>query len=483
MAFAIRLAKLGDKPLQYDEAQVAYFANVLAETGRYEYLPVLHGPLTYYLEALSFVLLGDSDLTVRLVPALAGTAIVALCAGLQRALGRGAALAAAALLAVSPAFLEYSRFAREDVLYTALALAALVVATRWFEEPRRWHAPAFGALAAACFATKESAFLSVAIVGAGLVGAQIAGWPVLARLRAAGPRPALVAAAVFAIVFAALFSKGFTQPGGIVDGAWHGPRYWAEQHEVNRGGEAWPFYVVVLVAQEWLVLVTGLAGVVVAARRRHPLGLFLTWLAVATLAVYSFAGERFAWLLLQPELPLALLGGLGATVLARRRAMAVALLAGLALTTALALRTSYERATDPRELMVVVHTDEDVRDVVDRVRALRDPGIAVDTSDHTTFPWAWYFRDLRAGYYDMSVAAPPPADVLVMTSDAYALHRDGLPPHEATTFTQRRFWARAYEDLSPADLWRWMTERRTWTPTGELRGVLVITTHQPPPSG
>jgi hypothetical protein len=144
----------------------------------------------------------------------------------------------------------------------------------------------------------------------------------------------------------------------------------------------------------------------------------------------------------------------------------------------LALRTSYERSTDPRELVVVVHTDRDVLAIRDRIlaRAEREPRttIAVDTSQHSAFPWGWYLRELPAGYHDMSIATPPPrADVLVMTADAYALHRDALPDHRATPFTQRRFWARTYDSLSPTDLWRWAVHRRTWTPTGRLDGVLV----------
>ena len=209
------------------------------------------------------------------------------------------------------------------------------------------------------------------------------------------------------------------------DGLYTGPKYWAEQHDVNRGGEAWPLYAVMLVAQEWLVLALGAVGIVATLMRRGGFELFLVWLFLASLAAYSFAGERFAWLVLQPLLPLVLLAGVGMQALwsagSRRRIVAAAV-AGLAavLFAWSAFDVSVNEGTDPRELLVVVHTGPDALGVRDRVLDLarRDPGltVTVDGTDHSTFPWAWYFRDLNTGFVDMTRRGyNPAADVLVMS--------------------------------------------------------------------
>ena len=178
LALALRLWQLADRPMQYDEGQVAYFSWVLAETGDYHYQPVLHGPVIYYLNALLFLVAGASDFVARLGPVLAGTALVVLPFGMRRQLGKVGAFTAAGLLAISPSFVYYSRFDREDIVITALELALLVVVVRMFDRPRGWHPAACGALLAACFATKESTFITVAILGAGLLGAAAGGWPV-----------------------------------------------------------------------------------------------------------------------------------------------------------------------------------------------------------------------------------------------------------------------------------------------------------------
>jgi uncharacterized protein (TIGR03663 family) len=467
-AVLLRVWHLGERPLQYDEGQLAYFSWVLAQTGDYHYQPVLHGPLPFYLDALSFLAFGASDVTARLPEALAGIATVLLPLGLRRQLGLVAVVSASALLCASPALVYYGRFDREDAILAALLMALLVVGVRWAFEPRPWHPPAVAALLALAFATKESTYITVAIAGAGLLGAQVAGLPVARRLAAPGRRPWLLAAALFALVYALLFTRFGAHPEGVWDGLYRGPKYWAEQHRVNRGGEAWPLYAVMLVAQEWLILALGLLGIAVAVARRSPVGAGLAWLFVATLATYSYAGERFAWLVLQPLLPLALLAGIGAqTLLTWRRPAALVLAAALVATGWIGVRTAFERGTDPRELLVVVQTTDAAKRAALQVRSLahRDPElrIAVDTSQHSAFPFAWYLRGLRAGYYDLSIAAPPRDAGIVLRVGA-----GRLSGYRATRFVQRRFWARDYGRLTPGGLWRWIVWRRTWTPTGGL---------------
>ena len=50
-ALALRLVDLGDRPFHHDESQDAYFSWVFFTTGDYEYNPLLHGPLRFYLSA------------------------------------------------------------------------------------------------------------------------------------------------------------------------------------------------------------------------------------------------------------------------------------------------------------------------------------------------------------------------------------------------------------------------------------------------
>jgi len=160
VALALRLYDLGDRPFHHDESQDAYFSWVLWTKGDYKYMPILHGPLRFYLTAGVFSLFGDSDFTARLAPALMGTSMVAMPYFLRDQLGRVAAFTAAVLLAIGPSYLYFSRFAREDIYFAAISFALLVVVFRFLDRPRFWGPPAIGALIALGFATKETMYIA-----------------------------------------------------------------------------------------------------------------------------------------------------------------------------------------------------------------------------------------------------------------------------------------------------------------------------------
>ena len=176
-ALVVRLIGLGDRAFHHDESQDAYFSFLFRQTGDYEYNPLLHGPLRFYLTALMYVLFGDSDFTARLAPALMGLSMIPLCWPLRPLLGRIAAFAAAVLFAFGPSYLYFSRFAREDIYVAALTLALIVVIWRFLDKPRTFYPALIGLLLAASFATKETTFITVFVMGSFfLVALAIPAW-------------------------------------------------------------------------------------------------------------------------------------------------------------------------------------------------------------------------------------------------------------------------------------------------------------------
>jgi uncharacterized protein (TIGR03663 family) len=485
-ALAVRLIDLGNRPFHHDESQDAYFSWILRTGGGYEYDPLLHGPLRFYLNALVFLVFGDSDFTARLAPALMGTAMVALPYLLRNQLGRVAAFASAALLAFGPSYLYFSRFAREDIYIACITLAMLVVAFRFLERPRPHHPGVFGALLALSFATKESTFITVFVAGTFFMlvaarEARAAGWreaPLVRAVAGAGWEGLAWFVAVFLGVYTILFTTFLTHPSGVY-GLYTGLDYWLGQHAVGRGGEPAYFYVVVLFAEEWPVLALGAVGAVVAFRRPTMLRLFLVWAFLLSLAVYSWAGEKFAWLVLHPLLPLVLLAGVGLEAIwaSRRRWYGAA---GLALTVLALGYTAYAsflvnavHGADPREFLVSTQSSTEVRDAAGDVLALarRRPGlrVTVDSNEGATFPWAWYFRHLGVGYVDLSrTGGVPETDVLVLTQASQARLRDRLTGYDGRQIRFRVWWVRDYGGMTPGGWLRWFATRKPWNPTGGM---------------
>jgi uncharacterized protein (TIGR03663 family) len=480
VALGLRLIDLGDRPFHHDESQDAYFSWTFFTGGDYEYNPLLHGPLRFYLTAGMYALFGDSDFTARLAPALMGTLMVPLPYLLRAQLGRVAAFAAAALLAFGPSYLYYSRFAREDIYFAAISLALLVVTFRFLYEPRRHQPALIGALLALSFATKETTFITGFVAFTFFVGVLVFRRELLlGPIRAVGLESWGWALAAFLGVYTILFTTFLTHPDGV-RGLYTGLDYWLGQHGVGRGDERWFFYLVVLFGEEWPALLLGGIGAVFALRRPTLLRVFLVWAFVVSLIIYSWAGEKFAWLVLHPLLPLLLLAGLGVQAIwdARRRWYGAVGIAAAACGFAYAGYASFTvnalNRADPRELLVATQSSEEVARVADEVvaeaeRSDRPLSITVDASEGATFPWAWYFRDLPAGYVELGTGGTlPDSDIAILTQGARDRLGSDLEGYEGREFPFRVWWVRDYGKMTPAAWWRWFTKREPWSPTGGM---------------
>ncbi len=162
------------QPLGYDED----FTAVVAHQPLGRMLDVVSrdsGPPLFYIAERVTAALADlvgivpfgapgGPIVLRIVPAVAGIALIPLVAALaRRVAGDGAGLCAALVVAIAPASVVLSGFARMYGLAAALAAAAVLLLWRALERPsrRRWAAYA----AAAAGSVWTSYFGAVALLG------------------------------------------------------------------------------------------------------------------------------------------------------------------------------------------------------------------------------------------------------------------------------------------------------------------------------
>ena len=134
-----------------------------------------------------------------------------------------------------------------------------------------------------------------------------------------------LALVAFLVPYTLLFTAFFGRPSGVISGAAGSLLYWLAQHGVQRGGQPGYYYLLQLVIYEPLALVWGTIGLAMAitllvrrlTRRGWTAGILdwqlamptlLSWWAITTLALYSWAGEKMPWLTIHVALPLVLLG-------------------------------------------------------------------------------------------------------------------------------------------------------------------------------
>ena len=350
LAAFLRLYALELKPMHHDEGVNGFFLTDLVRQGRYAYNPEnYHGPTLYYLSLPLVALFGLNTFAVRLLTALFGVATVGLVLSLRRHLGAAAALAGAALVAVSPGAVFYSRYYIHETLFVFFTLGIVVAALRFYELASAWHLTLLAASAAMLFATKETAFISVGtLLLAALVAwawARLASRPepapapggtkrrakpaaapasptqaFVARLGGGG-RAALLAggaAGLFVLLNVLFYSSFFTNEKGV-DDALEALKLWTKTGTSEFHKKPEYTYVNWLWQEEAPLLILAAVGSAVALfeRRKNRLAVFAGAWAFGMLAAYSLIPYKTPWLALSFVVPLGVAAGYGVQALGR----------------------------------------------------------------------------------------------------------------------------------------------------------------------
>jgi uncharacterized protein (TIGR03663 family) len=436
----LRFYELPLKPMHHDEGVNALLlTNLVRPPHVYRYDPAnYHGPTLFYLASLSTVAFGLTTVAIRFVTALAGLVAVLAVLALRRQVGAVGSIAAAALLAVSPGAVYFSRYFIHEMLLVCFTLAMVVAAAEWWHRGRAFHLHLAAVFAGLMFATKETALISAvvligAVVGTGLFfqarGRTRAGARAeFGRHRvvdAPGDRRSLLrlaqAIGLFLVVNLLFYTSFFEHWQGGID-AFKTLAFWTKAGTTAHIGP-WYAYIDWLSAEELPLLLLGGVGAALALWRADDrFAVFAALWGVGILAAYSLIPYKTPWLALNMIAPLAVTGGYACEMLWRRRrtvprgvlAATAAVLAGVATFQAVVL--TFVQYDNGRHPYVYAHTFRDVLTLVEEIREIqaRNPGspIAITSEDH--FPLSWYLLAYPVGYYGRPVVT---GDPLVIASE------------------------------------------------------------------
>jgi predicted membrane-bound mannosyltransferase len=399
-AALLRFGDLASRPMHADEAVLADKFGALLTRGEYSYDPAdYHGPALLYATLPAARAAGLrtyaalNETVLRAVPAAAGLLLVLLPLVLVPGLGRGAALAAAALTAVSPAMVYYSRYYIPEMLL-ALEVAGLVACGYAYTRKRRllWAVGA-AACAVLALATKETAVIAFVCLAAALA---------ITRPRGTAFR----LCALLLLPGTPWVLRAFTDPLHR-----HGPLY----------------YLGLLTERELILLVLAAAGALLV---RTPLVRFLAVYGGLMLLAYSAIPYKTPWCLIQFWQPLVVVAGAGlAAMVGRapspapgplvRRFVAALVLAYLAWQ---AWTVTHAQSWDPANPYVYAHTGRDVFAIRDRVleaAAACGDGFRLQVfSRENLWPLPWYLRSLKPVEWSRGVPEDRPAAPVILVSPA-----------------------------------------------------------------
>jgi uncharacterized protein (TIGR03663 family) len=461
-AALLRLLFLTEKPLHHDEGVNGVFLVTLFRTGFYHYDPAnYHGPSLYYLAviptAINNVLHwghGLSTFVIRFVTAVFGVGVVWLILCLRRWLGAAGSLAAAALAAVSPGFVFFSRYFIHEILFVFFTLGILVAWLYYRESGQQRYLMLASTSAALLFTTKETWIITTAV------------WLIAIpctifylRLRgqatdALATRPAAVemaenrkawmwAALLFVAISVLLYTSFFTNPRGILD-AFRTFTYWTKTGEHGIYNREWSTYFQWMWQEESPILLLGGAGTLLAlARPRGRLLVFCAFWAIGIFAAYSLVPYKTPWLVLSLILPLVLMAGYLIEEGFRAGAHGgfgfvlgffsfVAAAAGVVFSLYQAIDVSFIHYDDDSYAYVYAHTNRDFLGLVNEIESIaaanpakKEIGITVVSPEH--WPLPWYLRDYpnvgycgkipdtKEGYCGKTLESPEPILIALLS--------------------------------------------------------------------
>lgn len=169
MAIVTRFAALGTRVMSHDESLHTQFSYQYFIGEGYNHTPLMHGPFLFHITALSYWLFGDSDLAARVPAAIFGVILIAIPYFLRKPLGKVGALFTSFIFLISPYITYYSRYIRHDIYIIVWAMIVFIAIWYYLDTPKEKYIGWFAAGTALMFATKEIAFIYVAIFGSFLV--------------------------------------------------------------------------------------------------------------------------------------------------------------------------------------------------------------------------------------------------------------------------------------------------------------------------
>jgi uncharacterized protein (TIGR03663 family) len=280
----------------------------------------------YYATAEIFRFFGDSEYSARLLPAFLGSAMIFLLIPLRKYIGKMGILLSAFFLTISPSFLYYSRFYREDMFIAFFSLLVLVCIAKYTEERGeenysflRIFYLFLGAMALASLAAlKENAYIMMVLIAFFIFLYFIKKrvyQDLLEKLKNRDKKTLIISAELlfFILVLLVAFSLYYTGKPlditGMKIAVEKAIGHWYEMHKIERIAGPLYFYIPIMALYDLPVMVFGFAGIVYFYKKKNFFMTFIGYWTLTNLMIYSYLQEKVPWLILNMLLPLVILAG------------------------------------------------------------------------------------------------------------------------------------------------------------------------------
>lgn len=427
MAVALRFLHLKQRPMHTDEAVHGIKFGQLLEEGVYQYDPVdYHGPTLNYLTLLPALLSGQKtitqvdEFTLRSVTAISGLLLILSLLWLKKILPGSELLLLAALIAVAPLLVFYSRYYIQEILLVSFNFTFLIALGRYSAGRKLSWLLLAAFFAGLTIATKETWLLFFGLQGLALI------FTLLHRDKPAEvwnsfikffkPRHFFSTALLLIFIYLLFYSSFFTFPKGIWESIKAFSGYFQKAGNQAIHGQPWWYYGTVLIKgtegflprADFLFLIGGFTGSMLVFRsksndQRHLFYRFIAYTTMLSLLLLSLFNYKTPWNVLMPYTGLIFLSAYAWYWLFSNVKFQVVLVLFIACLFHLGWQTwqdNFVHYANPENTLVYSHPMEEIFDISDRIHQVyevwpeKDFYLQVIYPEHNYWPLPWYLRDL-----------------------------------------------------------------------------------------
>jgi len=437
-----------------DEAVHAMKFSELLEQNSYTYNPQeYHGPTLNFTTLIPAWLSSQqkitevNEFTLRIVPVFFGALLILLLLLLADGLGTVAASFAAVLIAVSPAFVFYSRYYIQEMLLICFIFGLIASGYRYFKSQNITWAFLSGLFLGLAHATKETCIISFASIALALIFMLVLQRKNLLAVGKINKNKlflhGLMCLLAALVVSALFYSSFFTNPRGILDSFTTYSFYFNKASNNNAHIHPWYYYLKMLthyrvnsgpVWSEAFVIVLALFGFICLLTKKYMHSfdpLLIRFIALYTLImtiVYSAIPYKTPWSMLGFYHGIILMAAVGMAAFIkmalnkwRKAVIWTALGMGLFFLLFQSFAANFYTYTDPIYPYVYAHTSIDIFKITDRIRKVasahpdkNEMYIQVIFPNHDYWPLPWYLRDFnKVAYQNKIKPALPSAPVII----------------------------------------------------------------------
>lgn len=485
VAIITRFIYLGMRPIHHDEGMLAYFAWKLARFGEYTYTPQIHAPILFYVQALLFLIFGESSAVLRAGPAIFGVALVLIPIFYAKQFGRSTAAWISVIILASPLMLYYSRFLVHTsmvIVFWLLLLIAIWQFTKKFEPTKLYLVAIFLALS---FCVSETTYIFVAAMA-------ISGLAVLAidkdrakiflkRLKTflkTNYLEVLSAFLLFVLIWMLIYGVGLSNPKSLITSLPNpfDPNsslgFWLTQHPKKLGGQKWYYYMNIMALYEPIIIVGFLGALRSFFTQKNAFYQFIIFLALVVFAGFSYAGEKFPWLFLCPLILCALSAGIyfAQNFKKFRGFWKVALILLFMFTCFNAVRLNYFNFENTVEMAVYVQTPNSVterlRPIIEECESKKIKD-CVAIEQQITWPLSWIFRNSGYLFVGADANVKPETKYIFLSNESLS-NFNRSKDWQVQKFSLRDWWLAETCDKTGCldDQIKYYFTRTIWSPKG-----------------